>query len=77
MGTGSPTVRSFFVHQGQTSNLVSGFSTIALRAKASALFEGANRLSSSWNTREHLKDLLDPSLLRGACRGISFKLSHG
>ncbi|KAI0948956.1 hypothetical protein AcW1_008687 [Taiwanofungus camphoratus] len=51
VGTGSPTVRSFFVHQGQTSNLVSGFSTIALRAKASALFEGANRLSSSWNTQ--------------------------
>lgn len=49
--TGSPTVRGFFMRQGQTSDPISGFSTTAMRAKASALFEAANRLSSSWNTR--------------------------
>ena len=37
------------MHQGQMPNMVSGFSTAALRAKASALFEAANRLSSSWS----------------------------
>lgn len=53
MGGGSPTIRGFFVQQGQSSTL-SGFSTVALRVKASALFEGANRLSSSWSPRESL-----------------------
>ncbi|KAI0779614.1 hypothetical protein C8Q74DRAFT_1316163 [Fomes fomentarius] len=47
---GSPTIRAFFVQQAQ-SNSLSGFSTAALRVKASALFEGANRLSSSWSPR--------------------------
>ncbi|KZT71672.1 hypothetical protein DAEQUDRAFT_763532 [Daedalea quercina L-15889] len=51
LGSASPTVRSFFVHQGQTANMVSGFSTAALRAKGSALFEAASRLSSSWSPR--------------------------
>ncbi|KAL1942446.1 hypothetical protein VTO73DRAFT_6048 [Trametes versicolor] len=50
VGGGSPTIRGFFVQQGQSSTL-SGFSTVALRVKASALFEGANRLSSSWSPR--------------------------
>ncbi|KAI0769392.1 hypothetical protein BD413DRAFT_83223 [Trametes elegans] len=50
VGGGSPTIRGFFVQQGQSASL-SGFSTVALRVKASALFEGANRLSSSWNPR--------------------------
>ncbi|KAI8992943.1 hypothetical protein BD414DRAFT_290709 [Trametes punicea] len=49
-GSGSPTIRGFFVQQGQSPSL-SGFSTAALRVKASALFEGANRLSSSWSPR--------------------------
>ncbi|KAJ8488647.1 hypothetical protein ONZ51_g3435 [Trametes cubensis] len=49
-GSGSPTIRGFFVQQGQ-SNSLSGFSTAALRVKASALYEGANRLSSSWSPR--------------------------
>lgn len=40
------------MHQGQMPNMVSGFSTAALRAKASALFEAANRLSSSWSPRK-------------------------
>ncbi|KAH9859019.1 hypothetical protein C2E23DRAFT_30043 [Lenzites betulinus] len=50
VGGGSPTIRAFFVQQGQ-SNSLNGFSTVALRVKASALFEGANRLSSSWSPR--------------------------
>ncbi|KZT10936.1 uncharacterized protein LAESUDRAFT_356428 [Laetiporus sulphureus 93-53] len=51
VGTGTPTVRGFFLREGQTTNLVSGFSTMALRAKASALFEAANRLATSWSTQ--------------------------
>ncbi|KAH9932465.1 uncharacterized protein B0H18DRAFT_25848 [Fomitopsis serialis] len=51
VGNASPTVQGFFMHQAQTSNMVSGFSTAALRAKASALFEAANRLSSSWSSQ--------------------------
>ena len=50
-GSGSPTIRAFFVQQSQ-STTISGFSTGALRVKASALYEGANRLSSSWSPRE-------------------------
>ncbi|KAI0743678.1 hypothetical protein C8Q80DRAFT_1107019 [Daedaleopsis nitida] len=50
LGGGSPTIRAFFVQQAQSTSL-SGFSTVALRVKASALFEGANRLSSSWSPR--------------------------
>ncbi|KAH9949026.1 hypothetical protein B0H21DRAFT_165410 [Amylocystis lapponica] len=50
VGTGSPTISSFFSHEAQTS-LASGFSTSALRAKASAMFESAARLASSWNSR--------------------------
>ncbi len=48
IGGGSPTIRGF---QTQ-SNSLSGFSTLALRVKVSALYEGANRLSSSWSPRE-------------------------
>ncbi|KAI0364440.1 hypothetical protein BV20DRAFT_1107388 [Pilatotrama ljubarskyi] len=48
--SGSPTIRGFFVQQGQSSSL-NGFSTNALRVKASALFESAHRLSSSWSPR--------------------------
>ncbi|CCM03882.1 uncharacterized protein FIBRA_06033 [Fibroporia radiculosa] len=51
IGTGSPTVRGFFILQAQNANMISGYSTVALRAKASALFEAANRLSSSWSTQ--------------------------
>ncbi|TFK90658.1 hypothetical protein K466DRAFT_596789 [Polyporus arcularius HHB13444] len=47
IGGGSPTIRGF---QTQ-SNSLSGFSTLALRVKVSALYEGANRLSSSWSPR--------------------------
>ncbi|RPD58691.1 hypothetical protein L226DRAFT_457383 [Lentinus tigrinus ALCF2SS1-7] len=50
IGGGSPTIRAFFVQQPQ-SNSLSGFSTLALRAKVSTLYEGANRLSSSWSPR--------------------------
>lgn len=54
VGGGSPTIRAFFVQQAQSTSL-SGFSTVALRVKASALFEGANRLSSSWSPRKWLQ----------------------
>ncbi|KAJ3491225.1 hypothetical protein NLI96_g869 [Meripilus lineatus] len=47
----SPTIQAFFVQQSPIPNGVGGFSTIALRTKASALFEGASRLSTSWNPR--------------------------
>lgn len=50
IGSGSPVITAFFVHQAQAS-VVGGFSTAALRAKASALFEGSQKLSSSWNPR--------------------------
>ena len=52
-GTGSPTIRGFFVQQSQSTSL-SGFTLGALRVKASALYEGANRLSSSWSPRTSL-----------------------
>lgn len=51
VGPGSPTIHAFFIHQAQVSNVVGGFSTFALHAKAAALFEGASRLSSSWSPR--------------------------
>ncbi|KAI0088107.1 hypothetical protein BDY19DRAFT_994517 [Irpex rosettiformis] len=51
LGNGSPTISAFFMHQAQASPQVGGFATTALRVKASALFEGANKLSSSWNPR--------------------------
>ncbi|KAH7912432.1 hypothetical protein BJ138DRAFT_1004480 [Hygrophoropsis aurantiaca] len=41
------TVRSFF--EGQAANLVGGFSPLALRVKASALFERAHQLSANWD----------------------------
>ncbi|GBE80506.1 hypothetical protein SCP_0302210 [Sparassis crispa] len=46
--SGNGTIFDFLAHQAQTSSLVGGFSTIALRAKASVLFEAADRLSSSF-----------------------------
>ncbi|KAH8107677.1 hypothetical protein BXZ70DRAFT_1003124 [Cristinia sonorae] len=49
VGSGSPTVHTFFIHQAQVTSAVGGFSTSALQAKAAALFEGASRLSSSWS----------------------------
>ena len=51
IGSGSPVITAFFVHQAQ-ANVVGGFSTAASRAKASALFEGSQKLSSSWNPSE-------------------------
>ncbi|KAI0694279.1 hypothetical protein BC835DRAFT_1415426 [Cytidiella melzeri] len=51
LGNGSPTISAFFMHQAQATPLVGGFATAALRVKASALFEGANKLSLSWNPR--------------------------
>ncbi|EKM54793.1 uncharacterized protein PHACADRAFT_258894 [Phanerochaete carnosa HHB-10118-sp] len=51
LGNGSPVITSFFMHQAQATPLVGGFSSAALRAKASALFEGSQKLSSSWNPR--------------------------
>ncbi|KAL4253303.1 Zn(2)-C6 fungal-type domain-containing protein [Abortiporus biennis] len=51
INSGSPTIQAFFVHQAQVSPVVGGFSTFAHRVKASALFEGASRLSSSWYPR--------------------------
>ncbi|KAI0338286.1 hypothetical protein BDW22DRAFT_1409640 [Trametopsis cervina] len=49
--SGQPTISAFFMHQAQATTLVGGFSTAALRVKASSLLEGANKLSSSWNPR--------------------------
>jgi hypothetical protein len=43
------TIQTFF--EGQGSNLVGGFSTLALRVKASALLERANQLSMNWDHR--------------------------
>ncbi|EGO00414.1 hypothetical protein SERLA73DRAFT_73137 [Serpula lacrymans var. lacrymans S7.3] len=43
------TIRSFF--SGQVSNLDGGFSTLALRVKASAIFERAHRLAANWDKR--------------------------
>ncbi|KAI0674912.1 hypothetical protein C8Q78DRAFT_966041 [Trametes maxima] len=50
VGSGSPTLRGFS-QQGQSSSLNGAFSMASLRVKASALFEGANRLSTSWSPR--------------------------
>jgi hypothetical protein len=43
------TIRSFF--KDQPSSLPVGFSMLALRAKASAIFDRANELSTSWDPR--------------------------
>lgn len=43
------TVRSFFEHQ--VTNVRGGFSPLALRVKASALFERAHHLASTWDQR--------------------------
>lgn len=51
LGSGSPVITAFFMHQAQASPLVGGFSSAALRVKASALYEGSQKLSSSWNPR--------------------------
>ena len=44
------TIQTFF--EGQGSNLVGGFSTLAFRVKASALLERANQLSMNWDHRK-------------------------
>ncbi|KIJ60067.1 hypothetical protein HYDPIDRAFT_32641 [Hydnomerulius pinastri MD-312] len=46
------TARSFF--DGQVSNLGGGFSPLALRVKASALFQHAHLLASNWDQRRRL-----------------------
>ncbi|CAL1706100.1 unnamed protein product [Somion occarium] len=51
IGHGSPTIQAFFAPQGHVQNVTGGFSSLAMRVKASALFEGASRLSSSWSPR--------------------------
>ncbi|GJE89983.1 fungal specific transcription factor domain-containing protein [Phanerochaete sordida] len=51
VGSGSPIITAFFMHQAQATALVGGFSSAALHVKASALFEGSQKLSSSWNPR--------------------------
>lgn len=50
------TIQTFF--EGQGSNLVGGFSTLALRVKASALFDKANQLSMNWDHRKSPPDHL-------------------
>ncbi|THH14900.1 hypothetical protein EW146_g5492 [Bondarzewia mesenterica] len=45
------TVQAFFMHSSQVPTFDGGFSNFALRAKASALFEQAVKLSCSWNSR--------------------------
>ncbi|EIM82869.1 uncharacterized protein STEHIDRAFT_124203 [Stereum hirsutum FP-91666 SS1] len=42
------TVQMFLAHQSQVNNFAGGFSSFALRAKASALFERAFRIASMW-----------------------------
>jgi hypothetical protein len=44
------TVQTFLAHQIQVPALAGGFSNFALRAKASALFDLAAKVASSWNT---------------------------
>ncbi|THG95981.1 hypothetical protein EW026_g5767 [Hermanssonia centrifuga] len=51
IGSGSPTINAFFIHQAQATPLVGGFNPAALRVKVSALLEGANKLSQSWTPR--------------------------
>ncbi|TFY71620.1 hypothetical protein EVG20_g1379 [Dentipellis fragilis] len=45
-----PTVQTFFAHQIQVPGFAGGFSNFALRAKASALFEMAVKLSATWTS---------------------------
>jgi hypothetical protein len=45
-------VQTFLAHQIQVPVLAGGFSNFALRAKASALFDVAAKLASSWNAGE-------------------------
>lgn len=45
------TIRSFL--DGQITGVTGEFSTLALRVKASALFEAANRLSNGWDSRKY------------------------
>ena len=46
------TVQTFLAHQIQVPVLAGGFSNFALRAKASALFDLAAKVASSWNAGE-------------------------
>lgn len=73
------------MQQGQ-SNSLSGFSMAALRVKASALYEGANRLSSSWSPREsppalpsrpQASILIPPSRRPGSLASGSFSENFG
>lgn len=50
-GRNFQTIQTFF--EGQGSNLVGGHGRIAMRVKASALFERAHQLSMNWDHREH------------------------
>jgi hypothetical protein len=43
------TAQTFLAHQIQVPILAGGFSNFALRAKASALFDLAAKVSSAWN----------------------------
>ncbi|TFY82400.1 hypothetical protein EWM64_g1612 [Hericium alpestre] len=54
-----PTVQSFLTHQMQLPGFAGGFSHLALRAKASALFETAVKLSATWNSPVALSETLD------------------
>ncbi|KAI0319005.1 hypothetical protein OF83DRAFT_1055743 [Amylostereum chailletii] len=50
------TVQTFLVHQSQVAGLPGGFSNAALRAKASALFDAAVKISTSWSSRKFAFD---------------------
>jgi hypothetical protein len=52
------TVQTFLAHQIQVPVLAGGFSNFALRAKASALFDLAAKVASSWNAGELTEGLL-------------------
>lgn len=49
-GRNFQTIQTFF--EGQGSSLVGGHTKLALRVKASALFERAHQLSMNWDHRK-------------------------
>lgn len=48
---GNNTLRIFFLHQGQPTSTSGGFSHLALRVKAAALYSAAVRASANWGFR--------------------------
>lgn len=62
---------TFFAHRAQTPALLGGFSTGALRAKAAALLDGSNKLSSGWSPRTCTPQYSSKIRQHALCSGLA------